>query len=114
VLTALFALVPFVGAAVVWVPCAAWLYFYEGRTGAAIFLAAWGLLVVSMADNLIKPWVLKGQSNLHPLLAFLSVLGGASALGPIGILIGPLVVAFLQALLNILQHELAVMARREA
>jgi predicted PurR-regulated permease PerM len=59
-----------------------------------------------MVDNLIKPLVLHGQSNLHPLLALLSVLGGVSALGPIGIIVGPMVVSFLQALLNMLHLEL--------
>jgi predicted PurR-regulated permease PerM len=44
---------------------------------------------------------------LHPLLALLSVLGGVATLGPIGILIGPMVVAFLQTLLKILQREIA-------
>ncbi len=59
-----------------------------------------------MADNVIKPWVLHGQSNLHPLLALLSVLGGVKTLGPIGLLVGPMVVSFLQALLNMLNTEL--------
>ena len=59
-----------------------------------------------MADNVIKPYVLHGQSNLHPLLALLSVLGGVATLGPIGILVGPMVVAFLQTLLKILQREM--------
>ena len=47
--------------------------------------------------------------SLHPLLAFLSVLGGVQALGPLGILIGPMAVAFLQTLLNILHRELSAM-----
>ena len=59
-----------------------------------------------MADNVIKPIVLHGQSNLHPLLALLSVIGGVSTLGPIGIVIGPMVVVFLQTLLKILRREL--------
>ena len=63
----------------------------------------------AMADNVIKPLVLHGQSNLHPLLALLSVLGGLTALGPIGILVGPMVVAFLQTMLKILQRELRSM-----
>ena len=66
----------------------------------------YGDAVVSMADNLIKPLILHGQSNLHPLLALLSILGGVTALGPIGLLVGPMVVAFLQTLLKILQREL--------
>ena len=69
-------------------------------------MAVYGFGVVSMADNVIKPWILQGQSKLHPLLALLSVLGGVQALGPIGILIGPMVVAFLQVLLMMLQREI--------
>lgn len=105
-LTTIFAMIPFVGAAAVWVPCCLFLFFVENRVGTAIGLAVWGFAVVSMADNIIKPLVLHGQSNLHPLLALLSVIGGVSALGPIGILVGPMLVAFLQALLNILRKEL--------
>jgi hypothetical protein len=61
---------------------------------------------VSTVDNIIKPIVLHGQSKLHPLLALLSVLGGVGALGPIGIFVGPIAVAFLQAALTMLQVEL--------
>ena len=108
-LTGCLALVPFVGAAAVWIPCSIWLYFVDDSPVAAIGLAVYGTLVVSMSDNLIKPLVLHGQSNLHPLLALLSVLGGIASLGPIGILIGPMIVAFLQTLLKILQNEMATL-----
>jgi predicted PurR-regulated permease PerM len=74
-------------------------------------LAVYGVGVISAADNFIKPWVLHGQSNLHPLLALLSVLGGIQALGPIGIVVGPMVVVFLQTTLKILQRELLSMDR---
>lgn len=108
-LTACLALVPFAGAAAVWVPVCLWLYFVDGNLWGALGLAVYGVVIVSMADNFIKPYVLHGQSNLHPLLALLSVLGGVTALGPIGILVGPMVVVFLQTLLNILQRELSSM-----
>ena len=110
-LTGCLALVPFVGAAAVWVPCSLWLFFIENDMTSAIGLAVYGLLVISLSDNLIKPLVLHGQSNIHPLFALLSVLGGVTALGPIGILIGPMVVAFLQTLLEILQREMKSMDR---
>ena len=109
VLTMFLAMVPFVGAAGVWGGCALWLYFYDARTGAAIALAVYGAVVVSMIDNVVKPMVLHGQSSLHPLLALLSVLGGVKAMGPIGIFIGPMAMAFLQALLNMLHTELSSM-----
>ncbi len=113
-LTTVMALVPFLGAASVWVPACLWLYFNDERTWAAILLALYGTVIVSMADNVIKPIVLHGQSRLHPLLALLSVLGGVQALGPIGILVGPMVVAFLQTLLNMLHRELTTMDREPA
>jgi predicted PurR-regulated permease PerM len=113
-LTMVMALVPFVGATSVWLPACLWLYVYEERTWPAILLAIYGAGIVSTADNFIKPWVLQGRSKLHPLLALLSVLGGVQALGPIGILVGPMIVVFLQTLLNILHRELTVMDRPRA
>jgi predicted PurR-regulated permease PerM len=105
-LTCMFALVPFVGPAVVWIPVCCYLAFFENRPTAAITLACWGVLVVGTIDNVVKAFVLHGQSQLHPLLALLSVLGGVQALGPVGIVVGPMVVALLQTLLSILQREL--------
>jgi predicted PurR-regulated permease PerM len=110
-LTTVLALVPVTGAAAVWVPVSLYLYLFQGNTPAAIGLAIYGFLVISSADNVIKPLVLHGQSNLHPLLALLSVLGGIQALGPIGIVVGPMVVVFLQTLLKILQRELSSIDR---
>lgn len=105
-LTCTCALVPFVGPAIVWVPVCCYLAIYQENLTAAIGLAIWGSLVVASIDNVVKMLVLHGQSQLHPLLALLSVLGGIQALGPIGILIGPMVVVLLQTLLGILRQEL--------
>lgn len=120
-LTVFLAMVPFVGAAAVWLPVSLWLVFYtgdpaypEGRLFAGVALAIYGGTVVSMVDNLIKPLILHGQSNLHPLLALLSVIGGVQVLGPIGILVGPMLVAFLQALLNMLNKELHQLGNESA
>jgi len=111
ILTMLLSLIPFIGAAAVWVPACLWLYFVDGSPGGAIGLAIYGIIVVSMADNVIKPLVLHGQAKLHPLLALLSVLGGVTALGPIGIFVGPMVVAFLQTVLNMLHKELDTLGK---
>jgi predicted PurR-regulated permease PerM len=107
-ITVFLAMIPFVGAAAIWIPVCAWLYFHDRHT-AAFVLAAYCGGVVSMVDNIIKPYVLHGQANLHPLLALLSVIGGVQVLGPIGILVGPMLVAFLQALVNMLNKEIQQM-----
>lgn len=111
VLTGFMAMIPFVGTFVIWFPATLWLAFHENRIGAAIFLGLYGLTVVSTIDNFIKPYILHGQSNLHPLVALLSVLGGVQALGPLGIIVGPMLAAFLQVLLNVLHQELKIMDR---
>ena len=103
-LTMVLAIIPFVGATAVWLPTSCWLFFDDHRI-AAVVLAIYGAGIISTADNIIKPLVLHGQSHLHPLLALLSVLGGVQALGPIGILVGPMAVVLLQTLLMILQRE---------
>jgi predicted PurR-regulated permease PerM len=112
-LTMLFSMVPVVGSALVWVPVCLWLLVHEDRVGAAIVLAVYCTVVVMAIENLVKPMILHGQSNMHPLLAFLSVLGGASAMGPIGIFVGPMVVAFFHTLLKMLQIELVRMNEKQ-
>jgi predicted PurR-regulated permease PerM len=105
-ITMLFAMIPFVGATGVWLPCSLWLYFHDDRMAAAVGLAIYGMVVVGTVDNLLKPWILQGRSNLHPLMALLSVLGGVQVLGPIGIFVGPMLVTFLHALLIMFRKEL--------
>jgi predicted PurR-regulated permease PerM len=77
-----------------------------GNWKVATALAVYCAVVVSGIDNVIKPFVLHGQANLHPLLALLSILGGIQVLGPVGILVGPMLVSFLQALLAMFRKEL--------
>ena len=111
-LTMVLSMVPFVGSMSVWGSAAAWLYF-TGHPTSAIFLVIYGFGIISMADNIVKPIVLGGHSNLHPLWALLSVLGGLQAMGPIGVFVGPLVFAFLQAALKMLQQELTLLDKRD-
>ncbi len=115
-LTMVTSMVPFVGAAAVWVCVCGWVYLYgehvvdgqltQGDPVTAIILAVYCTIIVSGSDNVIKPFILHGQSKLHPLLALLSILGGVQVLGPVGILVGPMLVSFLQALLTMLRKEL--------
>lgn len=113
-LTMLMALVPFVGSFSVWVPVALWVFFVQEDFWPGILLGIYGAAIVSQSDNVIQPLVLHGRSNLHPLLALLSVLGGLQLLGPIGILVGPILVAFMQALLEMLRKELDILQAEAA
>ena len=74
-----------------------------------------GLLFVAMLDNLVKMYVLQNNADLHPLLAFISVIGALQVLGLWGIFIGPIVASCLFALIQIFNEELKAMAKeREA
>jgi predicted PurR-regulated permease PerM len=92
-------LLPLVGTALVWAPAAGVLAF-QGRWGGAIFMAVWGGAVVSFADNLIRPAFISGRAQISTLPVFLGLLGGISAFGPIGMVLGPVLVALVLALLR--------------
>jgi predicted PurR-regulated permease PerM len=70
----------------------------DGRTVAGIFLLSWGVLVVGTIDNFVKPLFIRGGVELHGAVVFFSLLGGLAAFGPVGIIAGPLAVAFFVAI----------------
>jgi len=109
ILTGILAYVPLVGTALVWVPLAL-LALSRGDSGAALLLTGWSVLLTSSIDNLIKPLIVRGHSDMSPLLVFLGVFGGLAWMGLIGVLVGPVMVAILRELLVIYQEE---QARRE-
>lgn len=96
------ALIPAIGAAVVCF-AAALLLLATGHPWAALFLVIWGVLVVGLVDNVVKPLLVKRGMDLHGGIVFFALLGGLAAFGTVGLLIGPLIVAFFLALLRI--HE---------
>jgi predicted PurR-regulated permease PerM len=103
-IVSLVSLVPIVGAFLVWLPWAAYLLL-AGQTTRGVLLLAIGGLVVSSIDNVLKPIIIRGRTDMHPLLVFLSVLGGLQAFGFLGILLGPLLVALFLTFLNFYQLE---------
>jgi predicted PurR-regulated permease PerM len=94
---ALAALIPMVGAALVWAPGALYLAS-QGDYGHAIFLTAWGAIVVGMVDNFLRPMLISGRAEVPTLAVFVGVMGGLSAFGFIGLFLGPIVLGVLVAL----------------
>jgi predicted PurR-regulated permease PerM len=105
-LTFVTALLPFVGAGLVWVTTALGLYL-AGRTGAALGLALWGTLVVSLIDNFLKPFLIGRDSRLPMLWLFLAILGGLQTFGILGLLLGPAALALFLACARIVSQERA-------
>lgn len=99
VLMAFLSLIPIVGTFLVWGP-AAILLVAGDRLGAGIFLVVWGVVVVGLSDNVLRPLLMRGKSQLHPLLIFFSLIGGMIAFGPLGILLGPLAIVLVISMLR--------------
>lgn len=81
-----------VGPPLIWGPAAIWL-FYQGSTGWAIFLILWGVLIIGLIDNVLKPMLISRGSSLPFILVFLGVLGGVITFGFIGVFLGPTLLA---------------------
>jgi len=107
VVASLAALVPLVGSSLVWVPAAITLAV-DGRLGAAAFLVFWGMVVVSLVDNIVRPLVVTGRAQISTLPVLLGLMGGLAAFGTIGIVLGPVVIALGLALLRFAEEERAV------
>jgi predicted PurR-regulated permease PerM len=94
------AFVPILGSPLGWLPAVAWLFVY-GSNWQWIGLLVYGLVLISGIDNVVKPLVLQGVARIHPLLAFLSILGGLFAFGVLGFLIGPVVLSLVLSAIRI-------------
>ncbi len=102
-------IIPVVGSSLVWAPVAIYLLF-SGLIWQGVFLVIWGVVVVSSADNIIRPWVVGGRVELHPMVLLFFILGGVEAFGFIGLFLGPVVASVLAALFAILREELSAPA----
>jgi len=105
VLGALFALVPMVGTAIVWIPAVLWL-LAQGQPYFALFMLVWGVIVVGGVDNFLRPMLISGRAEVPTLAVFIGVMGGLSAFGFIGLFLGPIVLGLVVALLRFTTEEL--------
>lgn len=96
----LLAIVPVLGAFVIWIP-AAMLLLLDGSWARAIILAAWGGIVVGSIDNLLRPVLVGNRLRLHTIPAFISMIGGLVLFGAYGFILGPLTVTVTMLLLKV-------------
>lgn len=104
--TVFFSMIPFLGAAAVWI-CVAIGLLVQQRYAAAAFLTLYGAIIVSGSDNLIRAYIIGDRLQMHPFIMFVTVLGALQFVGLWGILIGPLIAAFLYALVNMLHQRIS-------
>jgi predicted PurR-regulated permease PerM len=105
VLAGIAAFIPAAGTGLVLVPAVLFLAI-SGRWGAAIFLGAWSI-GVGFSDNFLRPYLTRQRAEVATLTVFVGVIGGVSAFGFIGSLIGPVVLALIVALLQFAERQMA-------
>ena len=103
---ALLAVVPVLGAFIVWIPASIFLAL-GGSWEKAIVLVLWGVLVVSTIDNVLYPMLVGNRLKLHTVPAFISLVGGLTVFGPAGIVLGPMAVTTTMMLLEIWRTRIA-------
>jgi len=100
VLVAFCSIVPVVGSSLVWIPACIWLAV-GGHWGKAIVILVICGAVAGVADNIVRPLLLRNRTRLNDLLLFISILGGLNVFGLLGLVIGPTIVAAALGILRV-------------
>ncbi len=98
--------IPGLGAPLIWVPAVIYL-IATGQIGGAIGLTLWGMIVVGLVDNIVRPMVVGQGAKLPDIVILVSILGGITTFGPAGIIIGPIIAGVLDTVLNIYKRTFA-------
>jgi predicted PurR-regulated permease PerM len=109
-LMAIFAPIPFVGTALIWLPGAIYLLI-QGQTMAGILLIAWGAVAVGSIDNILRPLFISGRAHLPILVIVFGVLGGFLAFGFSGVVAGPVILALVLVFFDTCREETAAEER---
>ena len=93
-----------VGSAIIWLPTAL-ILMAIGKAGSGLFIIIWGVLVVGLIDNVLRPVLIRGKVKIHPLFLFFSIIGGVAAWGFWGLIFGPIVLAIALTFIHIYEME---------
>ena len=104
VVMGMLAIIPVLGAFVIWIPAALFL-LATGAPGKALILALWGTVVVGGIDNLLYPMLVGNRMRMHTVLVFISLVGGLFVFGAAGLILGPVVLTVTTVLLEVWRHQ---------
>lgn len=97
--TFIFAFIPVLGSAPIWI--AGCFYLYTQGAMAKMFVLLGVGVLTSLADNVVRPWVLSGRDEMHPFISFIAIFGGLQMFGFFGVFLGPIVAAIFITLIQI-------------
>lgn len=97
--------IPTIGTSIVSIPAILFLFF-TGMELQALGLLIWSVLLIGTIDNILNPYIISKDTSIPSLLVLLSILGAISFIGPLGILVGPLVLSLLYSLVSIYKKEM--------
>lgn len=104
IMSAIASFIPMIGTSLISIPAILFLYF-TGMELQALGLLIWSLLLVGTMDNILNPYIISKDTAISSLFVLFAILGGVSLVGPIGIIIGPLVLSLLYSLVSIYKRE---------
>jgi predicted PurR-regulated permease PerM len=96
----LLAIIPVLGAFVIWIPAAVFLAT-QGSWGKAVILTVWGTVVIGLIDNLLYPIFVGQRLRLHTALVFIAIVGGLILFGASGLILGPVILALTDAAVEV-------------
>jgi predicted PurR-regulated permease PerM len=95
---------PVGGTAIVWLPMGVYLLLGKNAP-AGLFILGWGAVMVGIVDNMARPKICSARMTLHPLLVFVSMFGGFTVYGMMGMLVGPLIASLFMAMVRIYRRD---------
>jgi len=104
VVTFVAALLPLVGASIIWLPASIY-FLIIGRPVAAVALAVFGAVVISTVDNILRPMVMRRGAQLSPVLTILGIFGGIALFGFVGLFVGPIILGVTKLLVEMVVGE---------
>ncbi len=104
VMTGLFSFLPLVGSALIWLPASIF-QFISGNIWQGIAILLYGVLIISVIDNVFRFIFQKKFADIHPLVTIIGVIVGLQLFGVSGIIFGPLLISYFLILLKIFQEE---------
>lgn len=107
IVTTILCAIPLLGAPVAYVPLGI-ILMAQGNWAGGIGLVAFGFLIISQVDNFLRPFIIGSRVALHPMAIFFSLLGGVFALGPVGLMAGPVLLTVVLALQDVIRERIAL------